>query len=135
MCRPVLPTRLHLQSKKLRADLLQFVETHTRFVLEVPSLHGEMVFNIPDIYMSPYQSAPCFKESNLDLACLDHAAHIISEESTLVFKRIHEVLHVQATELGMLIICCNDRLQTGGVPNSLPLAYGMKGKSLSNSQL
>ena len=55
MGKPVLPTRLHLQSKKLRTDLVCFVETHTRFVVEVPSLHGEMVFNIPDSYMSPYQ--------------------------------------------------------------------------------
>ena len=94
-----------------------------------------MVFNIPDTYISPYQTANCFKESNLDLPCLDCTAQIISEESCLVFKRIHEVLHVQATELGMFMICCKDRLQTGGAPNSLPLGYGMKGKSLSNSQL
>ena len=33
------------------------------------------------------------------------------------------------------MICCKDRLQRGGVPNSFPFAYGMKGKSLSNSQL
>ena len=121
MARPVMPLRLHTQSKKLRAELVHFVETHIRFVLEVPSLCGEMVFNIPDMYISPYQAANCFKESNLDLSCLDHSAHIISEESTLVFRRIHEVLHVQATELGMLMICCKDQLQTGGVPNSLPL--------------
>ena len=76
---------LHLQSKKLRTDLVCFVETHTRFVVEVSSLHGEMVFNIPDSYMSPYQ-CHFFSESNLDLACLDHGAQIISEESTLVFK-------------------------------------------------
>ena len=56
---------------------MHFVDTHTRFVVEVPSLCGEMVFNIPEIYMSPYQSASCFKESNLDLACLDCAAHMI----------------------------------------------------------
>ena len=35
----------------------------------------------------------------------------------------------------MFMICCKDRSQTSRVPNSLPLAYGMKGKSLLNSQL
>ena len=69
MARPVMPSRLHFQSKKLRAELGHFVKTHTRFVLEVPSLWGEMVFNIPDTYISPYQTANCFKESNLDLPC------------------------------------------------------------------
>ena len=59
MARPVMPSRLHFQSKKLRAELGHFVETHTRFVLEVPSLRGEMVFNIPDTYISPYQTANC----------------------------------------------------------------------------
>ena len=37
VAKPVLPTRLHVNSKNLKEDLLHFVETHTRFVVEVPA--------------------------------------------------------------------------------------------------
>ena len=60
---------------------------------------------------------------------------IISEETTLIFQRIHKVLCIQAIELAMFMICTEDRVHDGIIPSSLPLAYAMKGKNLSNVQL
>ena len=81
IARPVLPTRLHAQSKQIKDDLLHFVETHTQFVLEVPAFRGEMVFNLPENFVSPYSQAPLKKESNLDLSCLSQNMRMIAEET------------------------------------------------------
>ena len=40
------PNRLHLQSKLLKQDLMKFTETHCKFILEVPSLGGELAVNL-----------------------------------------------------------------------------------------
>ena len=94
-----------------------------------------MVFNLPDTFLSPYCTAPAHQESNLDLCSLTHNLRIIAEETKLIFHRIHEVLLIQAIELAMFMICTKDRIHDGIIPSSLPLAYAMKGKSLSNVQL
>ena len=52
-----------------------------------------------------------------------------------MFPRIHDVLRMQANELLMFIISTKDRLQDPNIPNSLPLAYALKGKNMSNLDL
>ena len=54
---PKLPTKLHPQSKILHKELEKFVETHTKFVLEVPSFRGNLEINLPEHFTSPYSSA------------------------------------------------------------------------------
>ena len=99
VAKPVLPTRLHVNSKNLKEDLLHFVETHTRFVIEVPAFQGEMVFNLPDTFLSPYCTAPASQESKLNLSSLTHNLRIKAEETKLIFHRIHKVLRIQAIDL------------------------------------
>ena len=94
IAKPILPTCLHFKSKQLRDNLLHFVDTHTRFVLEVPAFRGKIEINLPDIFVSRYTTAPCSNESKLDLSCLTQNIAVISDEATLIFNRIHEVLLV-----------------------------------------
>ena len=42
------PNRLHLQTKLLKQDQMKFTETHCKFILEVPSLRGELAVNLPE---------------------------------------------------------------------------------------
>ena len=52
-----------------------------------------------------------------------------------MFPRVHDVLRMHENELLMLIISTKDRLQDDNIPNSLPLAYALKGKNMSNVDL
>ena len=122
-------------SKLLKKEMDTFVRTHTKFVAEVPSFRGETVISMPANYISPYISLPNISSLTLDAGLLIKSNSIIAEEAALIFSRIHEVLHVQACEVVVFMICCKDRIQDGIVPNTIPLAYALKGKSLSNVQL
>ena len=125
---PTVPTCLHPMSKLLKKEMDTFVRTHTKFVAEVPSFRGEMVISMPAKYISPYISLPNISSLTLDAGLLIKSNSIIAEEAALIFSRIHEVLHVQACEVVVLMICCKDRIQDGIVTNAIPLAYALKGK-------
>ena len=52
------PTKLHHLSKSLKVGLVNFIDTHTRCIREYPSLHGELVINLPQVYLSPCAEIP-----------------------------------------------------------------------------
>ena len=60
---------------------------------------------------------------------------MISDQAQLILQKIHDVLRLQATELLVFMISDNNRLQDSSPPNSIPLAYALKGRCLSNSEL
>ena len=60
---------------------------------------------------------------------------LIADDAELLLRKIHDVLRLQATELLVFMISDKERLQNSLVPNSMPLAYALKGRCLSNSEL
>ena len=60
---------------------------------------------------------------------------MISDQTQLILQKIHDVLRLQATELLAFMIPNKDRLQDSSALNSMPLAYALKGRCLSNSEL
>ena len=60
---------------------------------------------------------------------------IAAEECVIMLKKIHTILCVEATEALMFIITNSERIGSGGMSTSLPLAYALKGNSLNNAQL
>ena len=49
-----MPTKLHPLSKQLWKELATFVETYTKFVLEVLSFRGNLKIYLPEVFTSPY---------------------------------------------------------------------------------
>ena len=74
------------------------------------------------------QSVPNYKEYTKIILT-------IAEECTSLFPKIHNVMRMPGIELLMFMINNKDRLQNGNVPSSLPLAYAMKGRCMSNKEL
>ena len=44
--KPVYPTQIHSFCKELRKEMMNFVETHSYHVCEVPSFHGKLKMNV-----------------------------------------------------------------------------------------
>ena len=126
---------MHPQSKLLRQELARFVETHTCFIVEVPSFRGNLEINLPEYFTTPYSNHIEVQSLSQSISVLIKETRLIQDEASLLFNRIHEVLCIQATEVVVFMINCKDRMQLQYFPSSVPLAYAMKGKSLSNQQL
>ena len=115
--------------------MLKFIKTHSRLVCEVPSFRGELEVNLPEFYISPYSSTLIFLENKLHFLHMFGLSCLIADEAQLLIQKIHDVLRLQATELLVFIIYDKDRLQHSSAPNSMPIAYALKGRCLSNSEL
>ena len=61
------PTKLHHLSKSLNIDLVNFIDTHTRCIAEYPSLCGQLVINLPQVYLLPYAEIPNLDENLMDV--------------------------------------------------------------------
>ena len=129
-----IPMKLHPSSKSLKSDMVKFIDTHTRYICEVPSFRGEMIVNLPDEYISPYSSVDLPNPNILDFMFVTETTRIAVEECNLLFTKIHEVMREQSSEL-MFVISDKDQMQTSNSPTSAPLGFALKGSSLSNKQL
>ena len=133
--KPLMPTKIHKSCKNLNEKMESFIKTNTMLLCEVPSLRGELVIDLPPVFLSPYAfrspftvESPLLKEINRDIMML-------CDESRNLFQHIHDVLRSQATELLVFMINDKDELQTDDIPNSMPLSYALKGRCLSNADL
>ena len=133
--KPVIPMRLSEESKSLRPEMMNFIKTHSRLVCEVPSFRGKMEINLPELYISPYTTTSMFLENKPDYLHIFGMSCLIADDAELLLEIIHNVRRLQATELLVFMISDKDRLQDSLATNSMPLAYTLKGRSLSNSEL
>ena len=131
--KPVIPIRLHEESKSLRPEMMNSIRTHSRVVCEVPLLRDKMEINLLEFYISPYSTTSMFLKNKPDYLHMFGMSCLIADDTELLLKKIHDELRLQATELLVFMISDKDRLQDSLAPNSVPLAYAIKGRSLSNS--
>ena len=115
--------------------MMNFIRTHSRLVCEVPSFRGEMEINLPEFYLSLYSTTSMFLENKPYYLHMFAISCLICDEVQLILQKIHNVLRLRAMELLVFMISDKDRLQDSLAPNSMPLAYALKGRCLSNSEL
>ena len=70
-----------------------------------------------------------------DIEDIQEASKFIAINSKAAFKACHEVLRTPAKELLVFMLTNKDRKQDKKVPYSYPIAYAMKGPSMSNDDL
>ena len=135
VAKPLMPTKIHKSCKILKEKMESFIKTNTRLLCEVLSLQGELVIDVPAVFLSRYAftspfivESPRLKEINKDIIML-------CDESRNLFQHIHDVLRLQGTELSVFMTNDKDRLQTDDIPNSMPLGYALKCKGASNADL
>ena len=129
------PTQLHHEIHQIKHEIKQFTKTHCHFVLEVPTFNGEIGIIPPSTYPSPYSVPPLLKESTIDLVEIQENSCVIAAECKLIFKDMHTCLRKLANEVGTFMLNEKDPLHSDKIPNSLPMAYIMKGKSLPTNDL
>ena len=85
-------------------------------------------------YISPYSTTSIFLDNKPDYPHMFAQSCLICDEAQLILEKIHNVLRLQASELLVFMISDKDRLQDSSALNSIPLAYALKGRCLSNSE-
>ena len=115
--------------------MMNFIRTHSRLVCEVPSFRVVMEINLLEFYPSPYSTTSLFFKNKPDYVHMFAMSWMISDQAQLILQKIHSVLRLQVMQLLVFMISDKDRLQDSSAPNSMPLAYALKGRCMSNSEL
>ena len=134
--KPNVPTKLHPMVPQLKENIRKYIQTHTSFFLECPSLTGEEGNLLQDKTIpSAYAVTPNTVFHEIDHSDVDFKVAVITNESKRLFDGAHTVLRNQASEVLVFMATNKDRIQSDTVPYSLPVAYAMKGSSMTNDDL
>ena len=103
---------------------------------EVPMITGEYgnVYIDPN-FSSPYSPNTQHQIPEINLEYITEQNKCLKIECTGSFTTCHEVLHMPAKEIVVFMLMNKDRKQHKQVPYSYPIAYAMKGTSMSKSDL
>ena len=134
--KPNVPTRLHPSVKQLKLQIALSKQRFTKFLCEVPTVTGEYGdITLPLNFESPYSPAP----GRVELVCTtEHITELnyqIAADAKSSFKQCHQVLRDPAKELLVFMLTDKDRKQDNNVPYSYPVAYAMKGSSITNDHM
>ena len=130
-----LPNKLHADLKSLKEDIKKFITTHCNFVLEVPTFTGDTGHIKPTDILSPYSTAPLLMETIADCDAIKECTWVLATECRSIFRDMHTCLWKMAREMGTFMLNDKDTFHSDKIPNSAPMAYIMKGKSLSTEDL
>ena len=134
--KPKIPTKLHQDLKELCLCISSFTQTNCMLMCEVPTITGDH----GNIYVDPNVSSPYCPnmQRNCNIPDLEHITEknkSLQVECTSAFTACHEVLRTPARELLVFMLTNKDRKQHKQVPYSFPIAYAMKGPSMTNADL
>ena len=134
--KPKIPTKLHPAIKELKLAISKRKKTSSKILCEVPTVTREYgnITIAPD-FSSPYSPAPGRIHIEATLESVTTASKNLSLSSKAAFEECHEVLRDPGKELVVLMITDKDRKQEHNVPYSFPVAYALKGSSMSNDHL
>ena len=134
--KPKLPTQVHPATKQMHLKILQSKQTHTSFICEVPTVTGEYrSLTIPQDFNSPYSPAPAHHEVLKTTERITQENLLLYQDAQRAFNQCHEVLRDLGKELLVFMLTDKDRKQSKNVPYSYPVAYAMKGNSMTNKHL
>ena len=86
--------------------------------------------------ISPYYICPPVpNDGPWDLEKVYEQIQTDAAECKLIVNESHETLHRLAHEVLMFMMCDKDRLQDENLPNAMPLAYALKGNSITTQQV
>ena len=133
-------TRLNPESKSLRQDVKQFVETNGTFICEAPSLLSsepipKAVHVSSEQHFSPFGETGLPQEQQTPIKQIESDSKTCCVEAKLIINECHQVMRQQASEVCVFMLNDKDRIHDANVPHCSPVAYGLKGQSMSNEDL
>ena len=134
--KPNVPTRLHPLTQYLRIGVSSFHATHSSLFCEVPCLAA--VYGTLSI--DPELPSPCIVKKNQEKAEIlyeeiQRLTKLGHTECLTFFNQAHTTLQTQAHEVIVFMLTEKNRIQHDSIPYAYPVAYALKGASMSNADL
>ena len=133
---PKMQTKVHPNNLNLRLRINQFIQMNCVLLAEVPTITAVYGNVYLDPNFSSLFSPNCGRNStNPKKELVTNMNKFISIDAKSAFTSCHEVLRTPVKELLVFMLTNKDRKQNKHVPYSYPVAYALKGSSMSNCDL
>lgn len=133
--RPKLPTNKNVGWLELKKVLSTYLHTHSTLICEIPSMTGNYVTQDnsmhDDIYLHVLPTMPSTIKPNSILSSIKQ----ISIDARCVTEECFELLRKKSNEILAFILTNTDRHKSPLSIAHVPIAYAMKGNSLSTTIL
>ena len=131
----VRPTKLKPAIKGLKEKIQIFKSTHVRLLAELPSVKmTENVFFVQDDG-SPYYTTTKRHVQGKELTTILNDMQVTMNESEECIRTGHQLCRRKATEVMVWVISNKDRHWSQDLPNSVPVAYGLKDYKFTSNML
>ena len=112
-----------------------YIEHFTSFICEVPIVKTEEGVMIERTDFSPYHRSisPLPVRPTTSMEELKEGIHTLYDDAACVMEDAHHILHEEAAEILAFLAVNSSRISTKGTPCHLPIAYGLKGHTLTMS--
>ena len=128
--RPYLPNSTNDMKLELYPALDHFTHSYSSVICELPRIHCEKddfpVSNNYGPYFVPLQEPKLYRS-----ILLEDDFEVLSIEISEHIHQAFNLLRVEASEILAFVATNSDRIIKHGIPPHLPVAYGLKGSSLS----
>jgi len=135
--KPKRPVGLHPIAKHLRSVIKEFARQNSKFIMEVPSIELSEQYEswTSDVYNEAYmRSKQRVIEDHDDMAINVELCAILKRCTTALLRAQH-LERRKATELMFFVLSDTDRGINDKKTSTIPIAYGLKGKSLNGETL
>ena len=132
---PSIPTRLDLQIKQMHSQLVNFVDTKSHFLFEVPSFRGSILHKIPRTITNAYFPTVLKHLQVCNMKSAQRESKICAANGQELFQTIYDNLRQEATEVIVFMLSDKDCIFDPKKVNTAPVAYALKGSLMANSDL
>ncbi|MCG8621297.1 MAG: hypothetical protein MJE68_04735, partial [Proteobacteria bacterium] len=134
--KPNVPTRLHPNVPILKNKIREYIKTHTSFLCEAPTVKGKFgKLTVSDVIVSAYAVTPNLDLNEMEARDVDFDTAVVGSETNHFFNNAHNVLRNKASEIVVFMATSKDRKNIDSVGYTFPVAYAMKGSTMTNSDL
>ena len=127
---PKSPQTITSIQKRLYPLIDHHIENNTRMLAEIPKLNGKMSEFTKQNRFTPYNIPNIHTERELSVILCRSFKETAVELSEIIESGIN-FLRVEASEILAFVVTDSERIIKPGIPPHLPVAYGLRGSSLT----
>ena len=129
------PTESQPECVKLKSDLKEYCENNCVLIAEIPTLltvddQTLVTSRMPSERNKMYRIRKDIGRSTVDWQSINDQIIDLCDENRELLQKCNEALRRKATELLLFVASDTDREFNKDVPSCIPIAYGLKGKSI-----
>ena len=129
-----MPSNISVMKAQFHALIEQFIDLNCSVICELPRIIGNMNITDPNGRFTAY-TTPDLRLKETSNILLEEEFEILASQLSEVIEEGFNHLRIEASEILAFVATNPHRIQIKGIPPHLPIAYGLRGASMSTETM